>query len=65
MAMTKKDYELSAGALSLAKSCVIQSGLYTPEIAIDLATTIIADQIALVNPNFDYYKFLKKGKSEL
>jgi hypothetical protein len=64
MAMTKKDYELIAGALSLAKHCVQESGLYTPELAVDLATTIIADQIALVNSNFDYYKFLEKGKSD-
>jgi hypothetical protein len=64
MAMTKKDYELIAGALNLAKRCVKESGIYTPEIAIDLATTIIADQIALLNGNFDYYKFLEKGKSD-
>ena len=58
--MTRKDYEEIASALNVAKK-VIDSfpNLYTPEVAIDLVTNIIADGFLKYHENFNYQKFMK------
>jgi hypothetical protein len=57
--MTRKDYEVIADALNLSKRVVTESGLYTPEIAIDLATQIISSALETIYPNFRPTQFLE------
>lgn len=59
MSMTRKDYEAIAEALDLSRKVVKESGLYTPEIAIDLVCQLISDTIEKSYSNFRPTQFLE------
>lgn len=55
--MTKKDYELIAGALSCALNTVQTVEGYTGEEALNLATLVMMDTLERENPRFDRNRF--------
>lgn len=62
--MTRKDYEIQAGAISLALGTIKTSGLYDAVTALELMATILADSLEKDNPRFDRSRFLKASGVE-
>ena len=61
--MTRKDYELIAGALRVARESV--SGNKEAEAALDLASNLMADRLTPTNAAFDRARFIIKTGAKL